>query len=404
VNPKDDKPVLCHDPLPEAPKGWHLHDALKATVDENKHYHCGKLEFENQKMYREFVQSQLAIGGTPQQMATLYAVETTGKPPNMDPVKPAPPGTTADTLLDVSDKKPDSAGFYHLGTLRVQKDEFKQFEALQKDICAKNPEALDTLYHMEHAPQPVTFRVTKDSDRNDRFDPNTNTIYWNPHTAVRDGGETKGRVPAATAALHEETHWAIRGPVGDTLGGIPDKHYSDWNEKAVMDGAETRDLALRGLPPRTTHNSGHILATDHIDSVSPSLTMTQNGKEREVKAPFSQSGRVIDVDDKKGTTTIAVRGDGKEPEHRMEFKTEQLNLAMGDKPHQTHVLLEGAKKHGDTVNLQITGDGRVIYSNPAQEQRLADHPEPGVKFPKPMEPVAMAPAKEPSLVGGDRGR
>ena len=63
-------PAYCHDPAPEAPKTFHLHDALTATVDENKHYHCGKLEFEDRKSYREFVANQLEIGGTP---------------PNMDP-------------------------------------------------------------------------------------------------------------------------------------------------------------------------------------------------------------------------------------------------------------------------------------------------------------------------------
>jgi hypothetical protein len=282
----------------------------------------------------------------------------------------------------------------------VKEGEFEQFAALQKDICAKNPEALDTLYHMEHAPQPVTFRVTKDSDRNDRFDPNTNTIYWNPDTAVRDGGN-KSRVPPSSAALHEETHWAIRGPVGDTLAAIPDKKYTDWNEKAVMDGVETRDLQLRGLPPRDTHR-GHVLPVDGIESVAPSLTVKQNDVEREVRAPFKQSGRVIEVNDKTGTTTIAVRGDGSVPEHRMEFKTEQLNWAMGSKPGQTHVLLEGAKNHNDTVSLQITGDGRVLYSNPAQEQRLNEHPEPGIKFPKPMEPEVLAAAKVPAGVGIDR--
>jgi hypothetical protein len=401
-----EKPEYCHDPLPDAPKGFRLHDALTATADSAKHYHCGKLEFEDRKSYREFVSNQLAIGGTPQQLATLYAVETTGKPPQMDPVKPAPAGTTTDKLLDVSDKKPDHAGYYHLGTLRVKEGEFKQFAELQKNICDKNPEALDTLYHMQHAPEPVTFRVTKDNDRNDRFEPDTNTIYWNPHTAVRDGGN-HSRVPPSTAALHEETHWAIRGTVGDTLGGIPDKKYTDWNEKAVIEGVETRDLKLRGLDARDTHH-GHVLAVTELDSVAPSLTVKQNGTEREMRAPFKQSGRVIEVNEKTGTTTIAVRGEGSLPEHRMEFKTEQLKWAMGSKDHETNVLLEGAKSHKDTISLQITNDGRVVYENPAQEQRLHDHPQPGVKFPKAMEPdvtpVAPTPAKELAGAGAERWR
>ena len=100
---------------------------------------------------------------------------------------------------------------------------------------------------------------------------------------------------------------------------------------------------------------------------------------------------------------MAVRGEGNAPEHRIEFKTEQLNFAaMGDNAARTNLLLEGAKYHKDTVSLQITNDGRVLYSDPAQEKRIHDNPQPGVEFPKPMQAIGAAPAAVP--VGGGRDR
>jgi hypothetical protein len=44
----------------------------------------------------------------------------------------------------------------------------------------------------------------------------------------------------------------------------------------------------------------------------------------------------------------------------------------------------------------------VVYSNPAQEQRLNEHPQPGIKFPKPMEPEVATPAKVPATAGIER--
>jgi len=391
-------------PLPDAPKGWGLKDALHGTKDDKGHVHCGKLDFPDQKSFNDFSSLQWGLGGTKEQLATLHYIETTGKTPLSEPVKSAPAGTSVDKLLDVSNKTPDNAGFYNLGTLRVKADEYQQFATLQKELCKKNPEALDTLYHMEHAPaseKPLTFRVTSDQDRNDRYDDKTNTISWNPNTSVRDK-DSGGRVTPATAALHEETHWAQRGRVADTLERIPDAKYTSWSEKAVIDGSEKRDLALRGLPPRTSHD-GDGLNVKGIDSVTPSLTVKQNGGEREVRAPFQQSGRIIEVDKKAGTVVMAVRGEGNAPEHRMEFKTEQLNFAaMGDNAARTNLLLEGAKYHKDTVSLQITNDGRVLYSDPAQEKRIHDNPQPGVEFPKPMQAIGAAPAAVP--VGGGRDR
>jgi len=377
AEPKPDvlQPYAPNEP---APKGWTLHDALKYTKDEDGRYHCDKLTFENKKEYDSFRSAQLGIGGTKEQLAILHQVETTGKLPGEQPLAPAPPGTTVDQLL-AHPGKPDEKGFYHLGTLRVQKDEFEKFSELQKNICGKNPEGLAALYHMEHAgDRPVTFRVSGDNDRDARYDLETNTIHANPNSGARDK-ENGAMAPPGTIALHEEVHWAGRNGL-PTLKGIPYGALDDAEEARVVNGAEARDMEGRGLPKRQSHD-GYLISGRGIDSVTPAVSVTRNGVERDVKAPFEQSGRVVEMKD--GKVTLAVRGDGTHPDHQMTFKQEELGLAMGQDAASTSALLRGAMNHKDTMTFKLTNDGRMVYENPAQERRLHDHPQ-GVSFPEPM--------------------
>jgi len=377
-----------YEPLADPPKSFTLHEALQGTKTADGHWHVGKLEFANTKEYSDFRVGQVEMAGTKGQLATLYALETTGKIPGSESMNAAPPGTTIDGLLDVKDKKPDAQGFYHLGTLRVQKDEFSQFADLQKNICGKNPEALAALYHMEHAPdRPVTFRVTGDNDRNDRYEDGPNTIHWNPHTSARDN-RNGARVDPGTAALHEETHWALRGGVGDTLSSIPSKEYSDYNERAVIEGSEARMQDIESRSKRHSHH-GHVIPVRELDSIAPSVTVRQNGTEREAGPGFQQSGRVIGMKD--GWVTLAVRGDGNQPEHRMDLKVEQLEAAFGHDLPAERVLLNGAQKHGDTVTISTTNDGRIVYANPAQEKRIHDQHQPWPPFPKEMPQFSGSP-------------
>ena len=387
-------------PLAAAPKEFTLEAALKATVSHDGSYHCRKLDFANRREYNDFASAQRALGGTPNQLATLHHIETSGHAPHTGPMEAAPKGTTVHDLLDVSKKTPDAQGFYHLGTLLVHKDEMRHFNALQHDLTARNPEALAALYHMEHAPDKnVTFRVTSDTDRGDRFDPNTNTIYWNPNTMVRDAFD-KERVSAASAALHEEMHWAGRD-VGSTLQKIPAGNWENREEKRVIEGTEARDMMAQHRALRHSHY-GWALSTDKVDSITPSLTTTQNGVTREMRAPYAQSGHVMSINND-GTTTFAIRGEGKHPDHQVAYKTEQLSLAMGGQPNAQHVLRD-ALAHKDSVTFQLTSDGKMLYSDPAQHQRQTMRPDPSFTYPSQMyavsEPAAPTLAREqPVQVG-----
>jgi hypothetical protein len=374
-----------YDPLPPAPKDFTLKEALKGTMTDDGHFHCGKLDFPDKAAFDDFKTAQTELGGTPEQLATLHFVETTGNAPNTQPMHPPPQGTTVDGLLDITTKEPQKDGFYHLGTLRVKTEEFAEFRDLQKAMCAKNPEAVAALYHMENAPDPnppLTYRMTKDDDRHARYDSQSNTIFVNSHSAGRDEGS--GVVlPPATAGMHEEAHWASR-KIGDTLMRIPDQDHTEFADRGVIEGAEARDLQLRGLTPRHGHNT-LMVPVEGLESTQATLTIKQDGGQRESRSPFQQSGRVMEVKD--GWVKLAVRGDGAKPEHQMDFKVDQLATAMGQDVTNATRLLEGAKSHKDTVTFQTTNDGRVIYSNPDQEQRIHDHPVGNPRFPEPMTPT-----------------
>jgi len=392
-----------YDPLPDAPKDWTLKDALAATKSADGHFHCGQLEFESEKDYKSFTAAQIDLGGSKEQLDTLHYIETTGKPPRMEAMNPPPAGTTVDQLLDLGNQKPDKAGMYHLGSLQVSEKDYAKFAEVQKLAC-QNPEGLAALYHLEHSADtpPPTFRVTPDNERHDNYDPAKNRINFNPNSAVRDNSNG-ALLPPVVAVIHEEAHWGSRGAVLDTMSGIPAKPYGEMADRAVIEGAEGREMQRRGLTPRHAHEA-QMIPVKGLESTTPSLTMQQDGKEREITPPFQQSGRVIGVKD--GIATIAVRGDGTQPEHRMSFKVDQLATAMGQNVEQAEGLLKGAMSHKDTVTFQTTNDGRVVYQNPDQQQRIHDHPVGNIPFPDPMTPPPSAAqqvqAKTPAVEVGGR--
>ncbi len=382
-------------PLPPPPKGWTLQDAFKATVDKSGQYHVGKLTFPNVQSFNDYKTAQTELGGTPDQLSVLHEIIATGHAPDSGRLAAAPHGTTVDHLLDIRGKTPNAQGMYELGTLRVPKDEFTKFSELQRDLAARDPQALSALYHMENATdRPVTFRVTNDSDRNDRYEPGSNTIYWNPNTAVRDA-YNGARVSPDTAALHEETHWAGR-KVGDVLANIPGGRWENREEKRVIEGVEAHDMHGLKREPRHSHY-GSVLPVDNIRSITPSLTVERSGKEHHVHAPWSQSGHVVG-EGANGTTILAIHGDGKGPNDRIALKTEELSFAFGGNLAGARALLRDAHAHNDTVKFELTHDGKMIYSDPMQQQRLREHPTHGLTYPEPMR--AVTPTHEHAVQAG----
>jgi len=381
---------------PPAPKDFTLDKALQHTVSTDGHYHCGKLDFQNRADYLSFETAQRAIGGKPEQLAILHAVETTGKIPRQEATAPAPAGTTVEGMLDLKGQKADAQGFYHLGNMQVKQTEYERFADLQREAC-KDPEGLAQLYHMQNSSgKPLTYRVHHGEDRNDRYEPGSNTIHVDDTTAVRDAfnGTT---VPVVTAAMHEQGHMLGREGIS-TLQGIPAGNYENMEEQRVIEGPEARDMALRHHPARHSHY-GSVVNVHGLDSRKPALTVEENGREKIESAPLKLTGTVGESKD--GWTKFNVPADGKTPAHEIKLKTEELSLAMGGTQAQAKPVLADAHKHNDTATVELTADGRMLYQNTAQQTRLHAHPVPGVEYPAAMTAVRDT-ARVPAAAGMDR--
>jgi hypothetical protein len=298
------------------------------------------------------------------QIVMLAHIKAGGEIPFREPVTRAPQGTTVDALLDVNKHPPPENGMYNLGTLRVPVDEFPAFANAQREMCRENLEARDLLYHMQNGQgaTPVTVRLQPDVEAGAQYIAGSNTIFWSPTIAARDAA-TKHIIPPATALLHEETHWAA-GELGQVLKKIPDKQFGNYEEKRVITGAEARDLHLRALPYRESHEGQKVPVRD-INSVEPVIEIN-SGHGSMLKGPgFQQSGHIVDVDDK----TVKVQTLEKDASSIMTFRKSDLSMAMGAGNETGAKVLRDAKDFKDHVSIHVTHDG-AYYDNPKQFERF----------------------------------
>jgi hypothetical protein len=120
--------------------------------------------------------------------------------PGSGPLAAPPAGTTIDTLLtpNPGDKDPKYA---HFGTLAVERSHLPEFEQAQRYL-AKDPEAVAALSALETAKD--AHKIEFITDGNDRYNHTTNTLYWDPKSAMTNtNGSTQS---AALGLLHEEDH------------------------------------------------------------------------------------------------------------------------------------------------------------------------------------------------------
>jgi hypothetical protein len=364
-------------PVPPMPAGTSLHELItpKGPADANGMFHLGSLELDKNQL-AVFQASQKALGGATgnaEQLATLWSVEH-GHLPESEPVAKAPAGTTVDSLVKpAGGMTPDANGDIHLGRLSLKPADLPQFEALQRNLAAKNPEAVDTLYKLENGDR--DYKLNLNDVGNNTFDPSKgNVISWDPHKDLRDQFN-KSELPPKVAGFHEEGHATGSPMVSATLHGIPDKMYSNLEEKRVIEGPEAREMAILGLPPRHSH-IGAAYPVPTIDSTKPELTVTQNGKDHTVGAGYQQTGKIAGTDANHVSIDVG-RG------QQVQLKTNELAGFMGS-PGNASAVLNDAKAHGDTATFAISKDGKVTYENPQQLQRFFEaqnqHVDPGYKL------------------------
>lgn len=96
------------------------------------------------------------------------------------------------------------------------------------------------------------FHLAINNRDNDSFDPNTDTIAWDPHSALRVTGG--GRQSPALGLGHEADHAAEDPKINQYLGSIPDRYYDNKEERRVITGSERH--AARILGESVRHNHG----------------------------------------------------------------------------------------------------------------------------------------------------
>jgi len=88
------------------------------------------------------------------------------------------------------------------------------------------------------------------NDDNDRYDPLTNTIYWDPNSALCTTGG--GRQTPALGLGHEMAH-ADAGFWDRLIGWVPWPRYDNLEERRVITGPETNAAQTLGEAIRTDH-------------------------------------------------------------------------------------------------------------------------------------------------------
>lgn len=368
--------------LRAAPEGWSL-DSIRAAalMDQQGHVYVGGqdglLRFGQRQDFEDFMSNQQR-GLTPERLAVLYQIVEKRRIPYSGPVSQAPDGTTVEALLPKNGLRTDANDMIHLGTLRVHQADYGVFRDVQLRLAERNPEAVDLLYHMQHAREAVTFRTTNEPEA--FHETNGNILQWNPRVASRDA-MNEARVPPSTALLHEEAHWAV-GAAGDLLASIPSISFGDFEEQRVMhmDGAEVRDLRkLRDslgdrydprhsrLGPRASHYGSSLPVRD-IDSVDSSIEIKRGRNTYWEHAPegWGQAGKVLDVT--RTSATFATRGQGTNLDDRVSVKLDDLGFGMGGRDN-AFALLGDAKANGDSASVKLTSKG-IEYTNPQQKARF----------------------------------
>jgi hypothetical protein len=181
--------------------------------------------------------------------AQLKLPVTTPDVKGTEPVAAAPAGTTIEKLLTPTKDDPADA-YVHFGNLSVDRKIVDDFKKAQTYL-AKDPEAVDVLSAMESG-KPIS--VEGITDGNDRFSGLSNTIYWDPNSAMVNADGSKQT--AALGLLHEQGHATefARDPTRFAQNvGTANQRYDTAEEQRNITGLETRAAKVLGEGTRTDH-------------------------------------------------------------------------------------------------------------------------------------------------------
>jgi len=147
--------------------------------------------------------------------------------------------------------------FVHYGSLAVAASVRGDFDRAVAYL-SRDPVERALFDRLEHGSQQVT--LTANHRDADDFDPNTRTIRWDPHSALRTAAG--GRQSPALGLGHEVDHAVHDGPREWQRDNTFDKQYDTAEERRVITGSERH--AARTLGEAVRHDHGGT--TYRVDS------------------------------------------------------------------------------------------------------------------------------------------
>ncbi len=139
--------------------------------------------------------------------------------------------------------------FVRYGSLDVGASARRNFDAAV-DYLKRDPVERALFRRLEHGGHRVT--LTTNSRDADYYDPNTRTIHWDPHSALRTA--TGGRQSPALGLAHEVDHAVHDGPREWQRANTADPAYDTAEERRVIAGSERH--AARTLGEAVRHDHG----------------------------------------------------------------------------------------------------------------------------------------------------
>ena len=147
--------------------------------------------------------------------------------------------------------------FVSYGALRVVASARHDFEDAVAYL-SRDPAERALFARLERGPHRVT--VTTNARDADSYDPDTRTIHWDPHSALRT--TQGGRQSPALGLGHEVDHAAHDGPRAWRRENTPDPRYDTAEERRVITGSERHAARTLGEATRTNHTGTcYLVAT-----------------------------------------------------------------------------------------------------------------------------------------------
>lgn len=141
------------------------------------------------------------------------------------------------------------SSFVRHGTLDVARSVESQYETAKAYLSRDSTER--SLFHrLEHA-RGRQYHLVANHRNDDHFDPNTDTIAWDPYSALRT---TRGGHQSPALGLgHEVDHAVFNAQRAVALNTTPDARYDTAEERRVIRGSEAHAARTLGESTRNDH-------------------------------------------------------------------------------------------------------------------------------------------------------